>query len=175
MELDAAIQKRHSTRKFKKKAPDWRDVLECVDAARYAPMAGNNYTLKFILVKDPKTIQKLADAAQQQFIAQASYIGVFCSNSKRIVNLYGKRGEKYLKQQAGAAIQNFLLKIQEKKLATCWIGAFVDYLVKDILKIPENIEVEALFPIGYEAEKVRKKRRIELNEILYFEKYGKKK
>ncbi|MBU0894164.1 MAG: nitroreductase family protein [Nanoarchaeota archaeon] len=175
MELDKAIQKRHSTRKFKQKAPDWKDIIECINSARFAPMAGNNYSVKFILIKDKETIQKLADAAQQQFIAQTSYVVAVCSNTTRTLNLYGERGKSYLKQQAGAAVQNFLLKIEEKGLATCWIGYFVDYLVKEALKIPPEINIEAIFPVGYSAEKLKPKRKIDLDNILYFDKYNQKK
>jgi len=176
MDLDGAIQKRHSVRKFTNEKPDWRDIIECIDAARYAPMAGNNFTLKFIVVEDSKKIQKLAEAAQQPFVAKAHYVVVVCSNPKRTVNAYEERGKMYCRQQAGAAIQNFLLKIEEKGLATCWVGAFVDYLVKDALAIPEGIDVEAMFPIGYEFDKKKTRRlKIDIDRILYFHKYKNKK
>lgn len=88
---------------------------------------------------------------------------------------YKERGKKYCKQQAGAAIQNFLLKIHESGLATCWIGHFDDTKVKEILRIPEDIEVEALFPIGYEYRKpLTKKEKVRLDSVLYFEKYKNK-
>jgi nitroreductase len=80
-----------------------------------------------------------------------------------------------LKQQAGAAIQNFLLKITEARLATCWVGHFVDEEIKSILTIPKDIQVEALFPIGYPLRKPEEKRIIELDNVLYFNKYGNKK
>ena len=56
MELDKAIKSRTSVRKFNSKKPNWRNIIECIDAARYAPMAGGNYTLKFILVDEPEKI-----------------------------------------------------------------------------------------------------------------------
>jgi len=176
MELNKVIQSRRSVRKFKDKKPDWREIIECIDSMRYAPMSGNNFTLKFILVNEQEKIQKIADAAQQSFIAKAKYIVVVCSNPSRIVNAYGKKGEIYSRQQAGAAIQNFLLKIQEAGLSTCWVGAFVENMVKRALKIPENINVEALFPIGYEFEKKRtRKMKIDLDNILYFNEYKNRK
>ncbi len=176
MELNKAIQSRYSVKKFKDKKPDWRDIIECIDAARYAPMAGNNFTLKFILVDDKEKIQKITDATQQPFINQAKYVVIVCSNTSRPVNVYGKKGEIFCRQQAGAAIQNFLLKIQESGLSTCWIGYFVEDQIKRELKIPDNIQVEAIFPIGYEFEKQKTKRlKIDLDRILYFNKYGNKK
>ena len=177
MDLSEAIRLRKSVRKFKTNEASWRDVIECIDAARYAPTAGNNYTLKFIIVDDKNTIQKLADVAQQPFIAQAHIIVVVCTNPSRTINAYEQFGEKFCRQQAGAAIENFLLKIQEKGLATCWIGYFVENQVKKILKIPDKIIVEAMFPIGYEVKTIKQKQRlkIDLDRILYFNKYGNKK
>ena len=175
MNLNRAIQNRHSVRRFNSKKPDWRDIIECIDSARYAPMAGNIFSLKFIVVSDREKIQKLADAAQQHFIAQAHYVVVACTNPSRTINSYEERGEKFCRQQAGSAIQNFLLKIQETKLATCWVGYFIEEQVKETLQIPENIQVEAMFPIGYEFGKTEKRRKIDFNQILYFDKYGNKK
>lgn len=172
MELNKAIQSRRSTKKFKEKKPDWRKIIECIDSARYAPIAGRNYTLKFILVSDTAKINKIAEACQQDFISQAKFVVVVCSNPSRTVNAYGKKGEIYCRQQAGAGIQNFLLKIQEAKLATCWVGAFVEEQIKRVLKIPAGVNVEAVFPIGYEMGKQRKKTKIDLDRILYFNQYG---
>ena len=172
MELDKSIKNRRSVRKFNSKKPDWRDILDCVDNMRYAPMAGDNFTLKFILVDDKEKIEKLAEAAQQDFISQTQYVLVICSNPSRTINAYGKRGEMYCRQQAGAAIQTFLLKITEAGLATCWIGHFIEEQVKRALRIPENINVEAIFPIGYEFKKpVTRKIKSDLDDALYFNIY----
>jgi nitroreductase len=175
MDLDKAINQRRSVRKFNSKTPDWRDIIECIDVARQAPMAGGLYTLKFILVDDKEKIEKLAEAAQQPFISQAQFVVVACTDQTRTLNAYPEFSEKFCRQQAGAAIENFLLKIEEKGLATCWIGYFVEYLVKDILKVPENIQVEAFFPVGYAFEKSRPKRKPGLDTSLFFNKYNQKK
>ncbi len=177
MELDKAIQKRHSVRKFKDKKPNWRTIIECIDAARFSPMAGGNYTLKFILVDDEEKIGKIAEAAQQQFISQAKFVLVVFSNPSRSANLYGESSAKiWTRQQAGAAIQNFLLKITEAGLSTCWVGYFVEEQIKRLLKIPDNSDIEAIFPIGYEYERPKtQKAKIDLDRILYFNYYDNKK
>lgn len=176
MDLDKAIESRRSVRKFRSKKPDWRNIIECIDAARYAPMAGGNYTPKFILVNDSKKIEKIKNACQQDFVSQAQYVVVVCSNPSRTINAYEKRGKIYTRQQAGAAIQNFWLKITESGLSACWIGHFVDNQIKKILKIPKGVNVEAIFPIGFEYEKKQtRKAKIDLDNILYFNEYGEKK
>jgi nitroreductase len=175
MSFDRLIRTRRSVRKFKSKAPDWRNIIEAIDAARFVSMAGGGYSLRFIVVTDPEKIQELAYASQQDFVAQTHYVVVVCSYNPLTINQYGERGYKYLRQQAGAGIQNFWLKLVEKKLSTCWIGSFVDDMVKKTLSIPETVEVEALFPIGYDLQKpTRKKSKIEIDSILYFDKYGNK-
>ena len=126
MELDEAIKERHSVRRFKSKAPDYAPILEALDAAIKVPYAGNINTIRFILVSDREKIVQLAEAAAQDFLATAHYIVVFCSHSENCVRAYGDRGEIYSIQQAGASIQNFLLKITELGLSTCWVGAFSD-------------------------------------------------
>lgn len=176
MELNKAIQSRCSVRKFNSKKPDWKKIIECIDSARYVPMAGGNYSLKFILVNEPDKIEKIKNACQQDFISQAHYVVVACSNPSRTTNAYGKQGEIYTRQQAGAGIQNFLLKITELGLSTCWVGYFVESQIKKALKIPKEINVEAIFPIGFEYEKKHtRKTKIDLDNILYFNEYDQKK
>ncbi len=175
MQLDKAIKERHSVRKFKDKKPNWRKIIDCLDSVRCAPMAGGNFTLKIIFVSDKEKINKIAKACQQDFISKANYVVVFCSVPERTEVSFDERGKIYTRQQAGAAIQNFLLKIQEAGLATCWIGYFVEEQIKRELKIPAKAQVEALFPIGYEYEKPKRKSKIDMDAILYFEKYGNKK
>ncbi len=171
MDLDKAIQSRKSVRKFKDKKPDWRDILEAIDAARHAPTSGNNFTMKFILVDEKEKIKKIAEACQQNFIVKSHYVVVVYSNYSRLTNSFGEKGETYGRQQAGAAIQNFLLKLHEKGLSTCWIGHFTEDQIKKELRIPANMTLEAVFPIGYGNESAKPKRKVELGNILFFNKH----
>ena len=174
MQLDDVMKERKSAKRFSSKKPDWRDIIECIDAARYAPRAGGHFTLKFIFVSDKEKIKKIAEAAQQDFISQAHYVVVAFSIPKITINSFGKRGEIYVRQQAGAAIQNFLLKAEEKKLATCWVGHFVDEQIKREFKIPDNALIEAVLPVGYDFEKVKPSKKTNIDSILYFDRFGKK-
>lgn len=176
MDLDKAIKARKSTRHFSGRKPDWRDIIECIDSIRHAPMAGSNFSLKAILIDDEDKIISISKACQQGFVSQASYVLVVCSIESRTTNAYGKKGLSFLRQQAGAAIENFLLKIEEKGLNTCWVGYFSEEQIKRELKIPENASVEAVFPIGYASKqfKAKQSKKINLDNILYFNKYGNK-
>lgn len=175
MDLDRAIGTRKSVRKFKDKKPDWRDIIEAIDAARHAPISGNNFTLKFILVDNRDSISKIAEASQQSFVNKTHYVVVAASNYSRLRSSFEEKGEIYGRQQAGAAIENFLLKLHEKGLSTCWIGHYTEQQIKKELKIPENEVIEAVFPIGYSNESIKPDKKIELANILFFNKHGTKK
>lgn len=176
MQLDKAIEERRSVRRYSTKKVDWKKIIEAIDAANKAPLAGNIYSLKFVLVDDKEKIKKLAEASQQSFFENVDYLVAVCTDKTSLVKSYDERGEIYARQQAGAAIENFLLKIVDLGLASCWIGAFVDDEVKDILGIPkavhEDINVEALLPVAYEMPGYKKeRRRAVLDNVLWFNKW----
>lgn len=169
MRIEDCIKKRASIRRFKSKKPDWKKIIEAINYARLAPLAGNIPTVKFILVSDADKITELAQAAAQDFVSSVHYVVAICSDKKQILRSYGERAEKYCKQQAGAAIENFWLKITELGLATCWVGAFSDEEVKRVLQLPEDIDIEAIFPVGYAFEKMKQKFKPDLDNILFFD------
>ncbi len=175
MNVESAIKERKSVRRFKDRKPNWRDIIDCIDAMRFAPTAGKNFTMKIILVDDEDLIKKIANAAEQSFIAEAKYVVVIYSDPSRLVSLYNDRGKTYSRQQAGAAIENFLLSIEDKGLSTCWVGHLDEDIIKRALKIPEKAEIEAVFPVGYENGKTPKKTKVNLDGILYFNEHGRKK
>jgi len=55
---------------------------------------------------------------------------------------------------------------------TCWIGAFNEEQVKKILKVPEDLAVIALLPIGVPDEEPPARPRKAFNEIFFKESYG---
>jgi len=175
MELDEAIKKRQSIRSYKRKKVNWRDVLEAIDAANQAPFAGNQNHLKYIITEDKTKIQKIARHANQIWINEATLVIIVCSNDSYLEHHYGERGRIYGKQQAGAAIQNLLLKLTDIGLSACWIGAFTDELIKHSLYIPAHIQIEAVIPVGYSNERIGRKKKKELEQVIYWEQWDKDK
>jgi len=168
-----AIKTRKSIRNFKSKKPSWKTIIEAIDSARYAPMAGGFLSLKFMLVEDKTSIERISNWSEQEFIKQVHYLVVFISDPKITENPYRGRGERYMRQQAGAAIENFLLHLTEAGLSSCWVGHFNDDKIKMILKIPEDKEIEAIFPIGYSLKKEKPSRaKGSMDKKLYFNEWG---
>ena len=177
MNLKDAIISRKSVKSFDLyKKPDWKKIMRAIDYARFAPTAGNKFITKFILVSDEKKIQELAKASQQEFVGDVKYAVIVTSDEQKLVQSYDDRGKRYAPQQTGAAIQNFLLGLTEQKLSTIWVGHFYPEQIHRVFNIPEKIKIEAIFPIGKEKKiHTKKKQKQDLENIIYFEKYGKSK
>ena len=177
MDLKKAVMTRKSVKYFTSQKADWRKIIQAIDYARFAPAADNQFINKFILIQDRDKIEKIASAAQQGFIEEASFVVVVVSDPRHLVKLYNERGERFTAQQSGAAIENFLLALNERGLASGWIGHFSESIVKDLLQIPEELTVEAIFPIGKEskARKALGSNPIELEDILFFDEWKNRK
>jgi len=138
-------------------------------------MAGNIFSLKFILVDDGKKIEEISEACQQHFVTDAKILVVVCSDGAKTENSFKERSAIYLRQQAGAGIQNFLLSLTEKNLDTCWVGHFFEDRIKSILRIPEGVQVEGIFPIGVKSKvkgaQRNEKEKTELENVLRFNDY----
>lgn len=172
MDFDGIIESRRSIKSFKKKKADWKQAMYAIDMALKAPMAGNINTFKFIIVENSNTINRIAELCDQLWINQAGIVVVVCSDNTPLEKLYGERGKIYSRQQAGAAIENLLLKVTDMGLSACWVGAFTDELLEQLLKIPEHMRIEAVIPIGYASEKPGYKRKHSLENSIYWEAWG---
>ena len=61
-----------------------------------------------------------------------------------------------------------MLAAVEEDLGTCWIGAFYQQTVMDLLNIPKEYKVVALLPIGYPAESPKPKSRKSFEQVICF-------
>jgi nitroreductase len=109
------------------------------------------------------------------FIKEAPVVIVVCSDLDRIKLRYGERGEKlYSIQDTAASIMIILLAAQALGLGTCWVGAFDEERIKEILELPRNLRPLAIIPVGYPKERIEKSERIPFENLTWLNKYGKK-
>jgi len=165
------IERRRSIRKYKED-PIPEDILRRVlEAARLAPSGKNLQPWKFIIVRDRSLKEELARAsAGQFFMAKADLIIVACGFPD---NCYARMG-RYMKSwpvDVTIALEHLILQAQEEGLGTCWIGSFEEEEVKSILKIPKEVKVLALTPLGYPAETPSFRGRKRLEEIISYDRY----
>ena len=175
MQLVDAIKSRKSVKNFDGKVPSWKKVIQAIDVARFAPMAGNMFSVKFIIVEDRAKINKITGASQQDFVSKAGSLIVVTSNREKVKKMFDANEKGFAQQQAGAVIQNLLLALTEKGIDSCWVGFFDDDIVREAVSVPEGEEVEAVIAIGFAGKQpVSKKHKVELENIVFFEKFGTK-
>ena len=173
MDVLEAIKGRRSIRAFKSEDVPPEIVEKLIDAARWAPSAGNIQPWEFIIVRNPEIKRNLAKAAlNQSFIEEAPVVIVVCADEIRSSQGYGVRGKTlYCIQDTAAATQNIHLAAYSLGLGTCWVGAFNEEEARKILEIPEGVRPVAIIPVGYPAEKPPARNRRPLNQIIHYEKF----
>jgi len=165
-----AIKERRSVRAYTDEAVSDDDVGRLMEAARWAPSAGNLQPWALVVVKEVETKRKLSSATlNQTHIQEASAVIVVCADATRSSRVYGSRGEKlYSLQDTAAATQNILLAAHELGLATCWVGAFRENEVAEAVKAPRNLRPVAMVAVGYPAERPVAPQRRSFNEIVHY-------
>jgi nitroreductase len=171
MELSEAIKRRRSIRTFKKQDVPEETVEKLIDAARWAPSAGNIQPWEFVIVRKPAVKKKLAQAAlNEAFVEEAPVVIVVCADEKRSLMGYGFRGKTlYCIQDTAAATQNILLTAHSLGLGTCWIGAFNEDEAKEAVNAPEEIRPVAIIPVGYPNEVPSQRNRRPISQIMHYE------
>jgi len=167
MDVFEAIKRRRSCRAFQPDQLDEKQVAQLLNAAIWAPSAGNVQPWHFYVVRDSYLKNKLAEAALgQKFIAQAPVAIVVCADVQRARASYQARGaELYCLQDTAAACQNMLLQATEMGLGSCWVGAFDEKAVGNLLHIVPSHRPVALLCFGKSAELARKSSRRPLVEV----------
>jgi len=141
-----ALRKRCSVRSFAEKPVEPEKIRKVLEAGLMAPSARNMQDWRFIVVTDRQMRARLAVAAKdKQFVGEAPVVIVACGTSDYIMTC----GEKTYPIDVAIAVDHMTLAATDEGLGTCWIGAFHQDKVKELLDIPGNVHVVALLPMGY--------------------------
>lgn len=164
MNVVEAIRKRRSIRKYINREIEEDKLNRILEAARLAPSARNLQDWRFIVVRDLRTREKLSAAAKgQSFIAEAPVVIAACGTNTDYVMTCGQHSYTI---DVAIALDHVSLAAVEESLGTCWIGAFFEDKVKEILGVPDNVRVVALMPIGYPAEQPLPTKRKPIEEVV---------
>jgi len=173
MDVFEAIKGRRSVRAYTDEDVPEEAVEKILDAARWAPSAGNLQSWEFVVVRDPEAKRRLAEAAWgQRFVARAPVVIVVCANQKRSARGYGERGASlYCIQDSAAATQNMLLAAYALGLGACWVGAFDERRVAEVINAPSGVRPVAIIPVGRPAERPRPPPRMPLEKVVHYESF----
>ena len=169
MNVYEAIKNRRSVRAYMDKPVPEEVLNRILEAARLAPSANNRQARKFVVVTQKSLKEKLAQAANQNFLAQAPVIiAAVGTNPDKIMSC----GIPADPVDVAIAVDHMTLAAVEEGLGTCWIGAFSQEKVCEILGIPKPYKVIELMTLGYPADTPRPKSREPLEALVCREKFS---
>jgi len=128
------------------------DILDkMTEAARLSPSFQNRQCWRFIFVKNEELKHKLALQSGlvgkvNFFIKNAPLVVVACADTKQSGTM---NNQDYYLVDTTIAFQQMMLTAWNYGVGSCWLAAFSEKKVKDILDIPEQIRVVALSPFGF--------------------------
>jgi nitroreductase len=171
LDIYEAIRSRTSVRSYLPDEIEDKKLERILDAARLAPSGKNGQPWTFIVVRDAETREKLVAACKnQRFLAEAPVVIVACGREDLA---YKKMGGYWnsLPVDIGISLEHLMLAAEAEGLGTCWIGAFIEEEVREILGVPGEVKIVALTPVGYPAQDKVLRPRKELSEIVMDERW----
>jgi len=167
MDIYEIIKTRRSVRAYQDR-PVSDEVLErLLEAARWGPSARNLQPWKLVVVKDEQRRRGLGQAAnEQRFVGEAPVVIAAVSLEPEAV--MSCEVPTYPVDVA-IAVDHLTLAAAAEGLGTCWIGAFKQGEVCQILGVPETCKVAILLPVGYPADEPGERTRKPLQELVCYE------
>jgi nitroreductase len=160
-----AIMNRRSVRKYMSRAIPDDDLRTILEAGRQAPSAANRQPWHFVVVREDGQRRRLAEACSgQMWLADAG--AIIAGIGKPDVN------EKWYPVDVAIALENMIVTATALGYGTCWIGAFEEAKVKEVLGIPEGMRVVALTPVGAPDDKPDRRPRMGMDEFASLDRYG---
>ena len=176
MEVLEAVKVRRSVRAYSSR-PIPAEVMERMrQALRSAPSACNFQPWHFIFVVQSELRRKVAEQAyEQMWMADAPVIVAACGFPKQAFKAMGGYGNS-AEIDVAIAVDHLTLAAVAEGLGTCWIGAFNEAGVKELLRVPAQAKVVAMTPLGYPAsadlnhplEESRRKRPADIFSMDYY-------
>jgi nitroreductase len=149
MDFYEVARTRRSVRKYGPDPVPTEVLNRVLEAARIAPSGSNRQPTRLVVIKEEGTKKKLVPLCHDQaFIATAPVVVAACGRDIKY-NRGGWMGRYAMVVDVAIAVDHLTLAARAEGLGTCWIGSFNGPGLKKFLKLPEDVEVVALTPIGY--------------------------
>jgi nitroreductase len=169
MDFLELVRSRYACRSYQSRPVEQDKLLRVLEAVRLAPSGSNRQPWKFIVVRDDDVKRELVRAcANQRFIATAPVVVAGVGLMPDRIMSCGIPGDPI---DVAIAMEHLSLAATAEELATCWIGAFSQDEVCEVLGVPATARVIELMTLGYPADSPRRKIRKPLGEIITFDRW----
>ncbi|MFC1541124.1 nitroreductase family protein, partial [Candidatus Latescibacterota bacterium] len=164
-----AVKSRYSVRSYTSEPIGDSELSDILEAARFSQSAKNFQDWRLIVVRDREMKRKLVPACRNQhFIEEASVLIVCCGIN---IDYVMTCGQHTYNLDVAIAMENMALTAHDIGLGTCWLGAFYEDQVKELLGIPrDGVRIVGILAVGHPKErKTPVKNREPLETIVKYE------
>jgi nitroreductase len=162
---------RRSIRLFAPGVVDDEQVRTLLSAAMAAPSAVAKDPWRFVVIRDPKTLNTLAGVLSNGSMLLQSGLGIMVCGD---LDAAHDRQLSYLLQDCAAAIENLLLCAHGLGLGACWLGVHPReqriHAVRSLLALPEAVVPVACLAVGWAGEQKEPRTRYR-QEYIHFEQW----
>ena len=145
--LDLA-EKRRSVRAYKPEPVPEELLQQVLEAGRLAPSACNKQPWRFIVVRSETGRRALGAAYAREWFWKAPLVIAVCILPKEAWTR-SHDGKNYAMADGALAMDHLQLAAAELGLGTCWIGAFDPAAAREILGLPDGVEIVGMTPLGF--------------------------
>ncbi len=163
------IKSRRSIRNYKNEKIKDEEILKIVEAGRWAPSASNNQPWRFIIVQNKELIKKIGDACK------ILTINSFVEKAPLIFIIYTEKKHRWVELDCGICAENMMLEAHSIGIGSCFVGAFKENRIKEIINLPEDLNVVGLITFGYKENEKEPTLRLDLKDIVKYDFYTKDK
>src|SRR6266705_3755811 len=164
MDVVEAIRTLLAVRSYQDKPLPDAVVRRIVDAGRLTGSGMNGQPWHFVVIREGETLRRLgALASSGPYVAQAPLAVVVATDKTR-----------FAVSDASRAIQSMLLAAWGEGVGSNWVGFGGLEKVNALLGIPPKLDVLAILPFGFPADKIGRgrKARKPLGAVAHRERYG---
>src|ERR687883_306791 len=139
-----------------------------LEAARLTGTGLNTQHWRFIVVKDKGNLKRLAqDSTSGSWVASANFAIIVLTNPKYNFHLI----------DAGRVLQNMQLVAWNDGVGSALFTGIMEEKFRSDFGIPKELSPTIVIGFGYPTKKLsgKKKNRLPLDKLVYYEKYGKSK
>jgi nitroreductase len=146
----AAIRSRRMVRAMDDRPIERAKLEQVLEAARFAPNAGNRHLHRFVVVQNPRTLRVLRMVAPGMFQRPAAVV-VICIDQGRAMSFGMRPTVKGLYIDVGTAAQTMLLAAQSLGLGAGVVTSFSQAAAMQVLNMPGHLSPEMFVCLGYAA------------------------
>ncbi|MDF1526917.1 MAG: nitroreductase family protein [bacterium] len=171
MDFYELIRNRESIRNYDPERPLDQDTLyRILEAGRWAPSAVNFQPWRFLVISSEEMLAKIRPCYGRDWFSGAPHVLVVVGYPEQAW-VREKDGYNFLETDLTIALDHMILAAEYEGVATCWVGAYDPYMLREALSLKENEIVYSITPLGYPKkgfEKKGNKNRKAMDEIVQF-------